>query len=135
MFSAPSLLAILTLALAVAATPLIKRDASTITLSVAKRVNITGSGKDILLHDQARIKALRARAEAKPGSTKPKGPVSDTKIVGSIPATNQAVDYVVNVSVTVVTYGYKPILRILRWISEALLPPVSTLGSPAVIRA
>ncbi|KAI0783297.1 aspartic peptidase A1 [Abortiporus biennis] len=86
-----SLLATLTLALAVAANPVVVRE-PLISLPIAKRVNATGTG-NLLGHDQARARGLRQLAEAKiSGSFK-----SDAVV--SVPATNGLVDYVVNVQV------------------------------------
>ena len=62
MIFSQSFVAILTLALAVAANPIVVRD-SIVTIPFAKRVNLTGSAN--LVHiDQARAKALKQRAEA-----------------------------------------------------------------------
>ncbi|KAJ3541125.1 hypothetical protein NM688_g6128 [Phlebia brevispora] len=91
-----TLIAFLTTAIVVSASPLVRQDASTITFPVAKRVNVTGL-TGLVQHDQARAKALFARGLAR--ATGNKGPVSDTKIIGSVPATNQAVDYVVSVEI------------------------------------
>ncbi|KAF7794844.1 hypothetical protein EIP86_005986 [Pleurotus ostreatoroseus] len=98
MFSASSFLSILTFALAVSATPpLVRQDSPLISLPVAKRINITGT-TNLVQHDRARVEALRAKAEARVSGVK-KGPVSDAKSVGSVPSTNQGVDYVVNVQI------------------------------------
>lgn len=92
MFSQTSLVATLVLALAVAASPVVNVRDTLVTLPIAKRVNITGAAS---LHDRdlARARQLRARAEAKiAGQTF----VQDAAVV-SVSATNQGVDYVVNV--------------------------------------
>ena len=92
MFSQSSLVATLTLAFAVAASPVVNIRDTLVTLPIAKRVNFTGAAS---LHgrDLARASHLRARAEAKlTGSAF----VQDAA-VGSVSSTNQAVDYVVNV--------------------------------------
>lgn len=88
MFSASSLVATLTLALAVAASPLAIRE-PLVTLPFAKRVNITGTA-NLLQRDQARAQGLKRLGQARSG-----GVVSDAVI--SVPATNELVDYVVNV--------------------------------------
>ncbi|KAH8099771.1 acid protease [Cristinia sonorae] len=91
MFSASSLVVTLTLALAVAANPLFGRDQPRVTLPIAKRVNATGT-VNLLQRDQARAKGLKRLGAARTG-----GFVSDAVI--SIPATNQLVEYTVNVGV------------------------------------
>lgn len=58
----PSFVALLTLALAVAANPIVIRD-SLVTIPFAKHVNLTGSA-NLVQSDQARAKALKERAEA-----------------------------------------------------------------------
>ncbi|TBU30450.1 aspartic peptidase A1 [Dichomitus squalens] len=60
---------------------------------MAKRFNLTGSGT-LLARDQARVKNLRARANARLSGT----PLSSDAVI-SVPADNQAVDYVINVEV------------------------------------
>lgn len=85
---APALLTWLTLAIAltVNAEPLLRIRDSTISLPIAKRVNATSIGK-IALRDKARAQAfIHGRSKLQP------------QVVGSIPATNQVVDYVVSVS-------------------------------------
>ena len=77
----------LTLLGAAFASPTLQVRDSTITLPVAKRVNTTGIIK-LVPHDRARAQKLKASA----------GGLQPETIVGSLPATNQAVDYVVNVS-------------------------------------
>ncbi|TCD68311.1 hypothetical protein EIP91_011170 [Steccherinum ochraceum] len=90
MFSASSLVATLTLALAVAANPLAIRE-PLVTLPFAKRVNITGT-VNLLQRDQARAQGLKRLGQARTS-----GVVPDAVI--SVPATNELVDYVVNVGV------------------------------------
>ena len=90
MFSSSSLVVTLTLALAVAANPLNIREAL-VTLPIAKRVNVTGT-TTLLQKDQARARNLKQF-----GAAKTNGLVSDA-VVG-VSATNQLVDYVVNVSI------------------------------------
>ena len=86
MFSAKSLVALLTLALSVAATPVASRDGH-VTLSFAKHVNATGT-LNLLAQDQARARFLKNR-----GSRHLEG--RD----GSIPVTNEAVSYLAAVGV------------------------------------
>ncbi|TCD61549.1 hypothetical protein EIP91_008260 [Steccherinum ochraceum] len=90
MFSASSLIVTITLALAVAANPLAIRE-PLVTLPLAKRVNVTGTAT-LLQRDQARAQSLKRLGEASAG-----GVVSNAAI--GVPATNQLVDYVVNVGV------------------------------------
>ncbi|THH26964.1 hypothetical protein EUX98_g7216 [Antrodiella citrinella] len=89
MFSASSLIVTLTLALAVAANPLLARE-PLVTLPFAKRVNVTGTST-LIQHDQARARGLKRLGQARAG-----GVVSDAV---DVPATNELVDYVVNVGV------------------------------------
>ncbi|PSR71068.1 hypothetical protein PHLCEN_2v13037 [Hermanssonia centrifuga] len=95
MFSRSPLLIALTLALVVSANPLTVRDAPLVTLPIAKRVNTT-STTSLLKHDQARARGLIARANARLNGKR--GPSPDT-IVGSTPATDQIVDYVVTINI------------------------------------
>lgn len=71
------------------ATPVVVRNAP-VTLPAVKRINTTGT-LNLVAHDRARIAGFRARAT--------KGSLQPETIVGSVPATNQAVDYVVNVQI------------------------------------
>ena len=82
-----ALLSFLSLALAAFAEPITIRD-STITLPIAKRVNATGGISGLAQRDKLRAQYLKNGS--KPG-------FSQASSVGSIPATNQVVDYVVNV--------------------------------------
>lgn len=93
MFSSSSLITTLSLALAVAATPLVSVRDTLVTLPIAKRINFTGPAS---LHgrDLARASHLRAKAEAKLAGRS----FVERAAVGSVSATNQAVDYVANVS-------------------------------------
>ena len=70
---------------------IVRRYATPITLPFAKRVNTTGTAK-LLEIDQARARALRARAEGEyhPGSD------------ATVPATNIVVTYVTTVRLSVV---------------------------------
>lgn len=89
MFLGRSFVALLTLALAVAANPIVVRD-STITIPFAKQVNLTGSATLVQL-DQARAKALKEHGSAK----------SSGKFVvaaASVPVTNTGVSYIASVS-------------------------------------
>ena len=72
----------------VQAEPILRIPDSTITLPIAKRVNGTSIKGNIPLRDKTRAQALRTRPSL----------VLQPEVVGSIPATNQAVDYVVSVS-------------------------------------
>jgi len=99
MFPGASLLTTIVLALAVVGTPvfnyddLVRRGAQKpITLKGAKRVNNAGT-IGLLARDQARAKTLRAQGEAGSGKFK------NAQIVSSVPATNQAVQYVVDVEI------------------------------------
>lgn len=87
------------LALAVVGNPLYERNGEflrrakggVITLQAAKRINSTNVQQvGLLKRDQARAKGLKARATTS-------GPFDKAPIIGSIPATNQAVDYTVTV--------------------------------------
>ena len=90
MFSYSTLLVTLTLALAVVANPVVTIRNAPVSLPMVKRINTTGT-LDLVAHDKARIAGLRARAS---GSK-----IQSDSIVGSVPSTNQAVDYVVNVNI------------------------------------
>ncbi|OBZ79192.1 Polyporopepsin [Grifola frondosa] len=88
-----SLLLVLTLAVAAGATPVVQVRDNLVRMQVAKRCNFTGSGT-LLARDQARAQNMRAQTQAKQS-----GMPLNTDAVISIPADNQAVDYVVNVGV------------------------------------
>lgn len=75
---------VLALALVAAANPLVVRE-PLITVSVAKRVNSTGTA-NLVKRDRARVQALFNKNKIQPNT-----------IVGSVPATDQAVDYTVDV--------------------------------------
>ncbi|KAH9848590.1 acid protease [Lenzites betulinus] len=77
--------------LPLAGSALVVRDASRITLPIARRLNVTGAANLVKL-DQARAKALKARAKAGAEQT-PRATIFDA------PVTNQAVDYVATVGV------------------------------------
>lgn len=85
-----SLLTTLTLALFVAANPVVIRD-SLITLPIVKRIGNNGT-VSLLARDQARVQGLRRFAQQKTDGT-----LSEDAVI-SAPAQNQAVDYVANVS-------------------------------------
>ncbi|KAI0363403.1 acid protease [Pilatotrama ljubarskyi] len=87
------LLLVVTLAVTASATPVVQVRDNLVRLPVAKRFNLTGSGK-LLARDQARVRNLRARANAKLSGV----PLTSDAVV-SVPADNQVVDYVVNVGV------------------------------------
>ncbi|THH21222.1 hypothetical protein EW146_g287 [Bondarzewia mesenterica] len=92
MFPTAALTSLLVLALTVAAKPVVIRD-SLISLPFAKTINVT-SIPLLLKHDQARAKALRARAEAKIS-----GVSLSSDAVVSISVENQAVTYAASVGV------------------------------------
>jgi cathepsin E len=91
MFSASFLTTVL-LALSAAATPLIQVRDSPITLPLSRRVNAT-SAHNLLKHDIARVKALKARAKALQD-----GKFEEAAIVNQ-PLDNQAVTYIATVGV------------------------------------
>ncbi|KAI0081057.1 aspartic protease [Panus rudis PR-1116 ss-1] len=95
MLPSASLLATIALAVAAVGSPVFEghagetlaKRASPITLPVSKKLNTTtGPITALLQRDQARAKVLRARGSAK-------GPFKEAPIVGSLPATNGAVQY------------------------------------------
>ncbi|KAH9885224.1 acid protease [Cubamyces lactineus] len=88
------LLLVLTLAVTAHATPVVQVRDNLVRLPMAKRFNLTGSG-NLIARDQARLRNLRARANAKLTGV----PFDVDAAVGNVPADNQAVDYVVNVGV------------------------------------
>ncbi|THH26965.1 hypothetical protein EUX98_g7217 [Antrodiella citrinella] len=95
MFPGAILLTTVALALAATANPILynpRRSGAPITLKSAKRVNATGTF-NLVVRDQARAKGLKAKA------ANPKLAFKQAGIVGSIPATNQAVDYTVEVQI------------------------------------
>ena len=85
MFLGQSFVALLTLALTVAASPVIV-DEAPVTLKFAKHINTTGT-LNLLKHDQARAKFLKNRSNSK-----------FTELASSIPVTNEAVSYIASVS-------------------------------------
>ncbi|KAG6877494.1 hypothetical protein C0993_006764 [Termitomyces sp. T159_Od127] len=95
MFAAPSLLATLLLALAVSANPIVVRD-SPVKLPLARRLNVT-SVHNLIRHDLARAKHLRARAEALSKGVSPDVFSSDAII--DEPVDNQAVSYIASIGV------------------------------------
>ena len=86
-----ALLLTLAFTLAVSANPVVIRD-SPITLPITKRLNANGTF-NLLERDQARVKGLKQFARQKTAGT-----LVDA-VVASVPVTNQAVDYVANVSI------------------------------------
>nr|WPL92273.1 aspartic protease U42611 [Ganoderma boninense] len=88
-----SLLLTVTLAVTAHATPLVQVRDNLVRIPMAKRFNLTGSGT-LLARDQARARNLVARANAHLSGT----PLSADAVI-SVPADNQAVDYVINVEV------------------------------------
>lgn len=101
---------LLPLAVCTDATPVVRAQTNSVRLPMAKRINATGSAK-ILEHDQARVRSLRARAAARASGHKLPTPGGDS---GNVPATNQVVDYVVDVctfSLIVVSRGFQSAVR------------------------
>ena len=97
-----SFLSLLLVAFAVASTqanPVVQVRDNLVRLPIAKRINATGSG-NLLARDQARVKNLRARANAKLTGI----PLSEDAVIG-VSADNQVVDYVVNVSARSCAYS------------------------------
>ncbi|KAI0094424.1 aspartic peptidase A1 [Irpex rosettiformis] len=92
MFSRSALLATITLALAAAANPIIQIRDAPVSLPIAKRLNFTGT-VSLLERDQKHAQALKTR-----GNAKLNGQFVEAA-AGSVTATNQLVDYVVNVGV------------------------------------
>ena len=92
MFARTALLALCSAAIA-AASPVVVRDRSPVTLSVARRLNTTGAST-LLQIDQARAKALKANA-----GTSRKAFKSAASLLSSIDVTNGAVDYTASVGV------------------------------------
>ncbi|KAF8808106.1 aspartic protease [Phlegmacium glaucopus] len=89
-----ALLTALLLALAVAANPIIVQR-SLVTMPISRRINLT-SISNLLQHDQARARALKATGEAKVAT----GSISaHSDVVISSPADNQAVSYIASVGV------------------------------------
>ena len=82
----------LTFAVTANATPVVQVRDNLVRVPMAKRFNLTGSGT-LLARDQARVKNLLARANAHLSGT-----ALSSDAVISVPAENQAVDYVINVS-------------------------------------
>ena len=71
----------------------VSRASSSISLPFVRRMNTTGI-RNLLQVDQARARALKARAKSNPGGVRfPMAPTDD------VPATNQVVDYVATVAV------------------------------------
>ncbi|KAG1880106.1 aspartic peptidase domain-containing protein [Suillus subluteus] len=87
MFPAVSLLTTLLLALSIAASPVEIRN-SPITLPIARRLNTAGGTVNLLQHDQSRVTALKAFGRDSLG-----------RRTGSIPVTNDAVDYIASVGI------------------------------------
>lgn len=85
---ASALFSFLTLALVAFAEPIRIRD-TLISFPVAKRVNSTVGVAGLAQRDQQRAKFLKQRGN---------GQLRQASSVGSVPSTNQLVDYVVNVS-------------------------------------
>ncbi|KAI0773211.1 acid protease [Trametes elegans] len=84
---------LMTLLVITRASPAIQVRSSTITLPVAKLYNFTGSA-NLVAHDQARARNLRARGNARLGRP------NLAPQVASVPSQNQLFQYVVNVSLS-----------------------------------
>ena len=95
MFSSVALLATVTLALSVAATPVVVRD-SIVSLPLAKRFNAT-SALRLLEHDQRRASGLKALAHAKKARREGRSLDARASVI-SVPSVNEVVNYAVNVS-------------------------------------
>ena len=93
MFSSAALLATVTLALSLAATPVVVRD-NIVSLPLAKRFNAT-SALRILEHDQRRAAGLKQFAHAK--RARREGRSVDAGVVTSVPSVNEVVNYAVDV--------------------------------------
>ncbi|KAG2123653.1 aspartic peptidase domain-containing protein [Suillus cothurnatus] len=87
MFPAVSLVTTLLLALSIAASPVEIRN-SPITVSIARRLNTSGGTINLLQHDQSRAAALKAVGKDTLG-----------RRTGSIPVTNDAVDYIASIGI------------------------------------
>ena len=88
-----TLLTTLLLAFSVAANPVITLNRSPVTLPISRRVNFT-SIRNLLPHDQARAKALKAK-----GAAKAAGVSFHNDAVISSQADNQAVTYIASVGI------------------------------------
>lgn len=93
MFPSASLLAVVSLALSIAANPVVIRD-SLVSLPIAKRFNFTSSAR-LIDHDQARATHLKALGTRK-AQARLTGRSDDAVV--SIPIVNELVNYAVNVS-------------------------------------
>lgn len=80
------------LATSVVAHPTVTIKKSPVSLPFARRINAT-SIQNLLKIDQARAKALKNRTKAQAGKK-----VTTSAAAFGVPATNQAVDYILNVS-------------------------------------
>ncbi|TBU46835.1 aspartic peptidase A1 [Dichomitus squalens] len=87
------LLFALTFVVATNATSVVQVRDSLVRVPMVKRFNLTGSGT-LLARDQARVKNLRARANARLSGT----PLSLDAVI-SVPADNQRIDYAIDVQV------------------------------------
>ena len=109
MFSRSALLAALTLAVAVAANPVLPVRKLPVTIPFVKRMNFTGT-LSLLEHDQKRVQHLKARANARlNGKPIDASVVPDATGSGSIAVTNQLVDYVASVGIFV-SVAYTPFI-------------------------
>ncbi|KAI0333918.1 acid protease [Cubamyces sp. BRFM 1775] len=103
-----SLLLVLSYAIVAQAIPATKAvDDSLISLSIAKRFNLTGSA-NVVARDQARARGLRAQAIARGTGTKPLSPSPAEPT--SISATNELLYYVVDVEIGIPPITYELIV-------------------------
>lgn len=86
----PAFLVLVAIALTLPGEAVVVRNSSPVTLPFARRLNFTGAA-NLVQHDQARAKALKARATTST-SKFPKAPIIND------PVTNGVVEYVANVS-------------------------------------
>ena len=94
----PAFLVLVAIALTLPGEAVVIRNSSPVTLPFARRLNFTGAA-NLVQHDQARAKALKARATTST-SKFPKAPIIND------PVTNGVVDYVANVSFHVLPEYY-----------------------------
>ncbi|KAJ8475028.1 hypothetical protein ONZ45_g15748 [Pleurotus djamor] len=94
MFPSASLLTTVLLAISASATPLVTIRDTPITLPLARKTNFTSS-TNLVIRDQARAQALRARAEAKASGTLS---LHNDAVINE-PVDNQAVTYLASVNV------------------------------------
>ena len=97
-------------------TPVVKVDDNMVRMPIAKLLNFTtGSTSKILVRDQARFRnfRLRTNASSPPGGNSPYR--LDETEVGTIVATDQVVDYVVEVSMAYISILYHRARRLISY--------------------